>query len=55
MVAVLAYSTPLNHLLYADVPMVYGGADADGQAVFVPRDYDRYRPSSTTTAPTPTT
>ncbi len=29
--------------LGSDVPMVYGGADADGQAVFMPRDYDRYR------------
>jgi len=29
--------------LGADVPMVYGGTDADGQAVFLSRDYDRYR------------
>ncbi len=29
--------------LGADVPMVYGDADADGQAVFLSRDYDRYR------------
>jgi len=26
-----------------DIPMVYGAADADGSAVFFPKDYDRFR------------